>query len=283
MKTRWFLFLVLAGCLAVASAAQGQEGAGPPQVEPPRPRDSGAPIAAGDGLKIGRRQILDMFMGLAGIPMWALVFCVFLTTSFTVERLVALQSRRIAPRAFTTRFLQQLRERELDAGLAGELAAVCRNHDSPIARFFSIVIENRGCSAFEIRTAVADVADSELFPLRKRIRAIGGLAALAPLLGLFGTVIGMIDAFQALSRQSGAGKTELLAAGISLALIATASGLGVAIMASVSYYFLQGRVDQRIQDLEVLTNQAVALVTNPSRPRPVEAKPRRVPVEEKVK
>ena len=109
---------------------------------------------------------------------------------------------------------------------------------------------------------MTDLAEGELFHLRKHIRAIGGLAAIAPLLGLFGTVIGMIEAFQALSGQSGAGKTETLAAGISLALIATASGLGVAIIASVIYYFMQGRADKRIHELELLTNQAIALVAS---------------------
>lgn len=240
------------------------------------PFESAAPAKPSDGLNIGASQVLALFRGMAGIPMWGLVLCWFLTISYTVERFVSLQSRRVTPKAFTSRFLKQLRERELSPEKVAELTSACRENDTPIARFFRIVLEHRGLPAVEIHTAVVDAADSELFPLRKRLRAIGGLAALAPLLGLFGTVIGMIEAFQALSKRSGGGKTELLASGISLALIATASGLAVAIMASISYYYLQGKVDQRIHDLELLTNEAVNLVKAPARTESVEPKARRL-------
>ena len=165
----------------------------------------------------------------------------------------------------------------LDAAKVQELTEVCRENGSPIANFFAIVVANHGRPAFEIRVTVSDFADSELFHLRKHIRAISGLAMLAPLLGLFGTVLGMIGAPHALSQQSGSGKTELLASGISLALIATASGLGVAIIASGAYYYLLGRVDRLIQEMDVLTNQAVALVSSDGRPPETEKKPRRIP------
>ena len=176
---------------------------------------------------------------------------------------------------------RQLREGDLDRAKVQELVQVCRDNDCPIAHFFAIVVENAGRPAFEIRVTISDLADSELFHLRKNIRAISGLAMLAPLLGLFGTVLGMISAFHALSQQSGSGKTELLASGISLALVATASGLGVAISASAAYYYLLGRVDTLIQEMDVLTNQAVALVASDGRPRDLEKKPRKAPSDSK--
>ena len=209
--------------------------------------------------------------------MWTLVGCSVLTVMLVIERLTALQSRRVMPRAFVTRFLQRLREGPLDAAKVQELTEVCRENGSPIANFFAIVVANSGRPAFEIRVTVSDFADSELFHLRKHIRAISGLAMLAPLLGLFGTVLGMISAFHALSQQSGSGKTELLASGISLALIATASGLAVAITSSAAYYYLLGRVDRLIQEMDVLTNQAVALASSDGRPSDTEKKPRRIP------
>lgn len=261
-------FLTFAVACAVALPAAAQDGPTPVTVEPQGPTPSSnasASAQVGEGLQFGRKQLKALFGGLAGIPMWALVGCSVLTVTFVLERLVVLQARRVAPKVFTSRFLKRLREEELDDANVRELVKICRDHHSPIAQFFAIVVENHGRSSFEIRTAVTDVADSELFHLRKHIRAIAGLATLAPLLGLFGTVIGMIDAFHALSQQAGAGKTELLAAGISLALVATASGLGVAIVASVMYYFLQGKVDQRIQELDVLTNQAISLVASDGR------------------
>lgn len=233
----------------------------PDAAAPPRP----LPNPASD-LTIGMKQIQQLFRGMAGVPMWALVGSSILLMMFVVDRLVVLQKSRVIPAAFTTRMIQHLRDEDLDGGTGQELIDVCRQHGSPIAAFFAIVIENRGRSAFEIRTAVVDQADAEIYKLKKNTKAIGALANLAPLLGLFGTVIGMIDAFRSLSQQQGGtGKSELLAQGISLALVATASGLGVAIVASVFYYFLQGQFDKRVQEIDVLTNQAIALVAGDGR------------------
>ena len=238
--------------------------------------DRAAEVGQG-GLTLGWKQLRELFLGFSSVPMWTLVGCSVLTVMLVIERLTALQSRRVMPRAFVTRFLQRLREGPLDSAKVQELTEVCRENGSPIANFFGIVVANSGRPAFEIRVTVSDFADSELFHLRKHIRAISGLAMLAPLLGLFGTVLGMISAFHALSQQSGSGKTELLASGISLALIATASGLGVAITASAAYYYLLGRVDRLIQEMDVLTNQAVALASSDGRPSDAEKKPRRIP------
>jgi biopolymer transport protein ExbB len=243
------------------------------------PAGSTRPASGSQGsLTLGWSQLRELFLGFSGVPMWALVACSILTFMFVIERLTALQSRRIVPRAFVTRFLQNLRDGELDRAKVQELTQVCRENDSPIARLFAIVVENGGRPAFEIRVTVSDLAESELFHLKKHIRAISGLAMLAPLLGLFGTVLGMISAFHALSQQSGTGKTELLASGISLALVATASGLAVAVVASAAYYFLLGRVDMLIQEMDVLTNQAVSLVSSDGRSRGTEKKTPRVSV-----
>jgi biopolymer transport protein ExbB len=234
------------------------------------------PTAEADtgGLTLGWKQLRELFFGFSSVPMWALVGCSVLTLMLIIERLTALQVRRVMPRAFVTRFLQRLREGPMDAAKARELIEVCHENGSPISRFFAVVVANHGRPAFEIRVTVSDIADSELFYLRKGIRAISGLAMLAPLLGLFGTVLGMISAFHALSQQTGAGKTELLASGISLALVATASGLGVAIIASAAYYYLLGRVDFLIQEMDLLTNQAVTLVASDGRLGDAEKRPR---------
>lgn len=230
-------------------------------------------------LMIDWKQVGRMFQGLAGLPMWSLVGSSILLIMFVVDRLVVLKKSRVIPPPFTSRMIQHMREENLSDNATTELITVCRENGSPISTFLAIVLENRGRPAFEIRTAVGDEADTVIYNLKRHIRAIGAIATLAPLLGLFGTVIGMIDAFRSLSQQQGGqGKSELLAQGISLALVATASGLGVAIMASIFYYYLQGKFEQRIQDLDLLTNQAVSLVASGgrvSRPSRETAAPRK--------
>ena len=253
--------------------------------------DSTPPAAAPAGnntdvehgaLDIGPQRIMDM-LSQGSVTMWALAGCSILTLTFALERIIVLRSSRVIPRTFVNRFMDRLRDSELDRAKALDL---CRDNGSPIANIFAIVAEHWGRPTSEIRQAVSDGAEAELFHLRRRVRALNGLATLAPLLGLFGTVIGMIEAFHALSKHTGAGKTEMLAEGISLALVATASGLAIAIVAASSYYFLLGRVDRLIQQMDVLANQFVSHVAAAGKasegPGAPVSRPRVVPAREQA-
>lgn len=246
------------------------EAATAPQASPPG--------IDGNALSIGPQRVWDLLK--RGDPsMWGLVLCSIITVTFALERVIVLRSSRVIPRAFVDRFLDRLRDGDMDRGKAREL---CRDNGSPIANLFSVAVNHSGHTASEIREAVSEAAQSELYHLRRRVRALNGIATLAPLLGLFGTVIGMIEAFAALSMQTGGGKTELLARGISLALVATASGLCIAIVAAASYYFLLGRVDRIVQEMDVLCSEVVDHI---AAPRPAEkpaTRPRVVPAREQA-
>ncbi len=230
----------------------------------------------GTVLTIGPDRILDLLRR-GDVSMWGLVGCSIITITFVLERLIVLRSSRVIPRTFVERFMDRLRSDELDRPKALEL---CRDNGSPVANVFTLVVQNWGRPSTEIRQAVADGAEAELFHLRRRVRALNGMATIGPLLGLLGTVMGMIEAFHALSMQTGSGKTELLASGISLALVATASGLAVAIVAAGAYYFLLGRVDRLVQEMDVLATEVVRYVSAearadqaaPPRPRVVPAR-----------
>jgi biopolymer transport protein ExbB len=88
--------------------------------------------------------------------------------------------------------------------------------------------------------------------MTRRLRPVAVITAIAPLLGLLGTVVGIIQAFQVLSLQKGMGKPEMLAAGISQALVATAAGLCVAIPAQCAYYWLRSKVERFAGELEIV-------------------------------
>jgi biopolymer transport protein ExbB len=232
----------------------------------------------GTALSIGPERVLNLLK--RGDPsMWGLVFCSIVTVTFALERLIVLRSSRVMPRTFVDRFIDRLRDGELDRGKAREL---CRDNGSPIARVFTAAINHSGQPASEIRGAVAEAAQAEVYHLRRRVRALNGIATLAPLLGLFGTVIGMIEAFHALSLATGGGKTEKLAGGISLALVATASGLCIAIIAAASYYFLLGKLDRIVQEMDVLCNEVVDHLAGPRMAEKQAARPRVVPPREHV-
>lgn len=232
---------------------------------------SSSAAATSADFTIGRSQIRQLFRGIAGVPMWAMVGCSITLVMFVIDRLSALRKSRVVPVPFVTRINDSLQRPNLDEATFRKLLEICRGHGSTIASFLTVILEHRGRPTAEIKTAVEDHSVFEIYKLKKYTRAIGALANLAPLLGLFGTVIGMIDAFRSLSQlQAGVGKSEMLAQGISLALIATASGLGIAIVASAFYYFLQGMVEQRIHELDTLMHQTITLVAVDKRPSDVQ-------------
>ena len=97
--------------------------------------------------------------------------------------------------------------------------------------------------------------------LRKYLRLFNGISTICPLLGLLGTVLGMIRAFNSIATVDAMGRPELLAAGISQALLTTAAGLTVAIPALIAYLFFIGRVDKLIIDIETLGQKVVGLIS----------------------
>jgi biopolymer transport protein ExbB len=269
--------------VAAASAARCQELTQPTETpaEPAKSQTAtpAAPERGLDGsvLSIGPQRVVNLLK--RGDPsMWGLVLCSIITVTFALERLIVLRSSRVIPRSFVDRFLDRLRDGEMDRGKARE---ICRDNGSPIARLFITAVNYSGQAPSEIRGAVAEAAQSEVYHLRRRVRALNGIATLAPLLGLFGTVMGMIEAFHALSLAGGGGKTEKLAGGISLALVATASGLCIAIVAAASYYYLLGKVDRIVQEMDILCNEVIDHISAP-RAEKLAARPRVVPPREQA-
>lgn len=189
---------------------------------------------------------------------WPLVLCSVVTLGFGLDRLIALRRARVIPRDFVTRFMERLSAGKLDRDRAAEL---CRANDSPMARILGRVVHYWGQPAHVIRDAVGQDAAGELVDLKRNVRVLNGTATLAPLLGLLGTVVGMIESFDALGgRTAGTGKGEALAHGISLALMTTAFGLFIAIVSVVLYYYLLNRIDVLTRELDQQASQVIDLV-----------------------
>ncbi len=224
---------------------------------------------------VGRESILRLFTR-TNPMIWLLGLCSVVTIGFGLERLVALRRERVIPREFVSRFLERLANGKLDRDRAAEL---CRANDSSMARVFAMVVNYWGQPAAVIRQAIGYDAAGELAELKRNVRVLNGTATLAPLLGLLGTVIGMIQSFDALGGRVGPAKGEALARGISLALVTTALGLGIAIVSVVFYYYLLNRVDVLVRDLDENARQAVDFVSAESiRPTSsVERRPGMVP------
>jgi biopolymer transport protein ExbB len=214
---------------------------------PPPPDDATAKAASTKPTTgVGRQSILAL-LAKANPMLWLLGLCSIVTVGYSLERLIGLRRGRVIPRDFVNRFLERLSTGKLDRDRATEL---CRANESPSARIFGHAVRYWGQPASTIRQAVDLDSSREILDLRRNVRVLNGTATLAPLLGLLGTVVGMIQSFDALGGRVGAGKSEALAQGISLALVSTAIGLGIAVVSVTAYYYLLNRVDLLVRELD---------------------------------
>ncbi|MGE3822338.1 MAG: MotA/TolQ/ExbB proton channel family protein [Isosphaeraceae bacterium] len=219
--------------------------------------DAGGRSSAVGATSIGRRSIVRLFAE-ANPLLWPLLVCSVVALMFALERFVALRKERVIPKEFVNRFLERLAGGKLDRDRAAEL---CRANESAVARVFAVVVGYWGQPAAVIRQAIGYDASGEVLELKRNIRVLNGTATLAPLLGLLGTVVGMIQSFDALGGRVGTAKGEALAQGISLALVATAIGLAIAVFSIVAYYYFLNRVDVLIRELDANARKVIELVS----------------------
>ena len=191
----------------------------------------------------------------AGWPIWPLLATSVLGLALIVERLLSLRRSLVAPRGLAERVMEMQRNGQ-DSPEA--LARLERN--SPLGRILAEVLRHRSQPRDDQRTAVEDVGRAVAHDLNRYIPALGTVAVIAPLMGLFGTVVGMIEIFG--SYTPSGGDPAQLARGISIALYNTAFGILIAIPAMIAHRYLRGRVDTLLNLME----QIAARVARAARP-----------------
>jgi len=190
--------------------------------------------------------------------MMPIVVASIISMWFALERILVLRRGVVIPYAFVTRFLEHLEQDRLDQHLAIKL---CDENGSPVARVFEHGVRKWGKPSVEIEQAIIDGGERQVSHLRKHLRVLNGVATVTPLLGLLGTVVGMILAFNQLAAGAAMGKAEQLAGGIGVALLTTAGGLTVAIPSLILYMYLSGRVDVLVMEMDELSQKVVGLIS----------------------
>jgi biopolymer transport protein ExbB len=173
---------------------------------------------------------------------------------FGVERTVILRRGRVIPKPFVERFLNLLRAGQLDSRSAVEL---CEQNGSPVATIFAYGVRKWGKPSVEVEQAIIDGGERQVAQLRKHLRIINGVATITPLIGLLGTVLGMMIAFFDLAGSDGGNRAQELAVGIVTALSTTALGLAIAIPCLIVYMYLAGRIDGLVMEMDELAQQVV--------------------------
>jgi biopolymer transport protein ExbB len=192
---------------------------------------------------------LAYFFEKGGPIMWVILVAAVAGLFVFFERMYSLQRTRVVPRAFVDRIRAMVAK-----GKTAEAQLLCEENGSSIARMMvaSLQAYADGKTRAEIKEAVEEVGGREVAHLDKNVEVIGTVASVTPLLGLLGTVIGMIQVFQRFveAYEVGQATPDVFAEGIWTALITTAYGLMVAIPMMVLYKFVQDRNDRLIVEME---------------------------------
>jgi biopolymer transport protein ExbB len=173
--------------------------------------------------------------------------CSIVALATFLERLWSLRRERVAPERFLGEFHELVRQERW-----GDAMALCRKAQVAAARVLEVAVETRAHSRSVIKERLEEVGRREAAEMERYIPILGTIASIAPLLGLLGTVGGMILTFQVIE-QHGATDIGNLAGGISQALITTFAGLSVGIPALVANRYLLARVDAHLIHLEQLS------------------------------
>lgn len=188
----------------------------------------------------------------AGGPvMVPIILCSIIAAAIFLERLWTLQQRRVLPAELTEKVWKWVEQRQIT-----DKHIVALQQNSPLGKILAAGLSNRHRDRAIIKESIEDAGRHVVHELERFIAVLGTVASISPLLGLLGTVLGMIRTFNALST-SGAGNPMALAGGIAEALITTAAGLSVAIPALLAYRYTRGRVTNLVVQME---KEAIKLV-----------------------
>jgi biopolymer transport protein ExbB len=179
-----------------------------------------------------------------GWLMIPIVFCSIIAASICVERFWTLRADQIAPKNLLSQVWNWIRHSEMDAQRLRELRT-----NSPLGQILAAGISSHRLGRDMMKESIEEVASHVVHELERYLNTLGTVAAISPLLGLLGTVIGMIKVFTAIKLE-GTGNAAVLAGGISEALITTAAGLTVAIPSLFFYRYFQRKVDELVINME---------------------------------
>ncbi|MBI2422343.1 MAG: MotA/TolQ/ExbB proton channel family protein [Candidatus Hydrogenedentes bacterium] len=212
-----------------------------------------APEAADPAVQ--NRLTLARLIELGGVVLWVIMGFGFVAVVLTLYLLLTLTPRREVPKSLLKRTRAQIRAGDLRGAFQ-----MCQERDEFIANVLAAGLKLAGHDRFVIQEAMESEGERGATALWQRISYLNNIAALSPLLGLLGTVWGMILAFNAIAYDSAQAKSISMAASVSTAMITTAAGLIVAIPALSMYFYFRGRVIKIVSEVEAQASEFVELI-----------------------
>jgi len=183
-----------------------------------------------------------------------LLFCSVLALAIIIEKFIALRVIESRSRRFVEKTRSIINGNEDNK--IEKVLALCEMTSSPLARILKVGIQKRNKGKEEVKEAIQEAGSLEIPYLEKWLKVLGTIVTVAPLIGLLGTVMGMIRAFNVIAIQ-GTGEPGALAGGIAEALITTAVGLTIAIPALIFYNYFMHRTDKIIRNFEIISSEFI--------------------------
>lgn len=183
-----------------------------------------------------------------------LFICSVISIAIIAERFWSLQQKRIAPSELVTQIWQWLQYNQVDEHRIKALQA-----NSPLGQILAAGLINRNSSRDITKESILDIGRHVTVAMERNLNTLGTIAAISPLIGLLGTVIGMIKVFAVITAE-GVGNPETLAGGISEALITTATGLVVAIPSLIFYRYFRGKISKLVVGMEEQAMQLIEIL-----------------------
>ena len=187
--------------------------------------------------------MLELFKA-GGLLMWPILICSVISLAIIIERFWSLQQKRIVPKHLVAQVWQWAKVGHLNNQRIRDLSVA-----SPLGRILAAGLVNRSHEREVMKESIEEVGRHVAHSLDRFLNTLGTIASISPLLGLLGTVIGMIKVFAVITTH-GVGDASILAAGISEALLTTAAGLSVAIPTLMFHRFFRGKVDELVMTME---------------------------------
>lgn len=194
---------------------------------------------------------MENIISAGGWLMWPIILCSIAVVAISVERLWTLNASKIAPKHQLAQVWSWVQNNQIDAAKLKEL-----RQSSELGRILAAGLNNAQAGREVMKDSIQEAASQVIHGMERYVGALGTIAAVSPLLGLLGTVLGMIKVFVAIELQ-GTGNAGALAGGISEALITTAAGLCIAIPAMVMHRFFVRKIDSLVV---VMEQESVKLV-----------------------
>lgn len=209
---------------------------------------------ASSSVTVESLSLFDL-LKLGGFTMIPLLLLSILTVYIFVERIMSINKAGKDPHAF----MEKVKERVLEGDVAGA-RVICKEEQSPISSMIEKGLSRIGNPLKNISVTIENVGRVEIYNLEKNLTGLATIASAAPMIGFFGTVVGMIKTFM---RIKGKVDIEQLADGIYTALITTATGLAIGIIAMLAYNYLVSRVQKVIHRMEYTSVEFMDLLQEP--------------------